>query len=71
LNVYDEKPLPVGHPQRPAPRALLIPQLGYVTDDGCRMFYGDAVEDIAACASGRPERALGQPAEGASDQARL
>jgi phosphoglycerate dehydrogenase-like enzyme len=52
LDVYDEKPLPVGHPLRSAPRTVLTPHLGYVTDDGYRTFYGDAVEDIAAFASG-------------------
>jgi phosphoglycerate dehydrogenase-like enzyme len=56
--VYDEEPLPMGHPLRSAPRTVLTPHLGYVTDDGYRMFYGDAVEDIAAFASGRPVRVL-------------
>jgi phosphoglycerate dehydrogenase-like enzyme len=36
----------------------LTPHLGYVTDDGYRRFYGDAVEDIAAFAAGRPVRTL-------------
>jgi hypothetical protein len=30
-----------------------------VTDDGYRTFYGDAVEDIAAFAAGRPVRVVG------------
>jgi phosphoglycerate dehydrogenase-like enzyme len=59
LDVYDEEPLPVGHPLRSAPRTVLTPHLGYVTDDGYRTFYGDAVDDIAAFASGRPVRVLG------------
>jgi phosphoglycerate dehydrogenase-like enzyme len=58
LDVYDEEPLPTGHPLRSAPRTVLTPHLGYVTDDGYRMFYGDAVEDIAAFAAGRPVRVL-------------
>jgi hypothetical protein len=29
-----------------------------VTDDGYRRFYGDAVEDIAEFAAGRPVRVL-------------
>lgn len=58
LDVYDEEPLPGGHPLRAAPRTVLTPHLGYVTDDGYRTFYGDAVEDIAAFAAGRPVRVL-------------
>jgi phosphoglycerate dehydrogenase-like enzyme len=58
LDVYDEEPLPPGHPLRTAPRTVLTPHLGYVTDDGYRVFYGDAVEDIAAFAAGRPVRVL-------------
>jgi len=58
LDVYDEEPLPGGHPLRVAPRTVLTPHLGYVTDDGYRTFYGDAVEDIAAFAAGRPVRVV-------------
>lgn len=58
LDVYDEEPLPGGHPLRAAPRTVLTPHLGYVTDDGYRTFYADAVEDIAAFAAGRPLRVL-------------
>ncbi|MBO0802573.1 MAG: D-2-hydroxyacid dehydrogenase family protein [Nocardiopsaceae bacterium] len=58
LDVYDEEPLQVGHPLRSAPRTVLTPHIGYVTDDGYRRFYGDAVEDIAAFAAGRPVRVL-------------
>jgi len=60
LDVYNEEPLPAGHPLRSAPRTVLTPHLGYVTDDGYRMFYRDAVEDIAAFASGQPVRVLTQ-----------
>jgi len=59
LDVYDEEPLPAGHPLRSAPRTVLTPHLGYVTDDGYRIFYGDAVEDIAAFAAGQPVRVVG------------
>ncbi|MGH3169440.1 MAG: D-2-hydroxyacid dehydrogenase family protein [Trebonia sp.] len=58
LDVYDEEPLPAGHPLRSAPRTVLTPHLGYVTEDGYRTFYGDAVEDIAAFTSGRPVRVI-------------
>jgi len=58
LDVYDEEPLPVRHPLRKAPRTVLTPHIGYVTDDGYRVFYGEAVEDIAAFAAGHPVRQL-------------
>jgi phosphoglycerate dehydrogenase-like enzyme len=58
LDVYDEEPMPAGHPLRSAPRTVLTPHVGYVTDDGYRKFYGDAVEDIAAFAAGQPVRVL-------------
>jgi phosphoglycerate dehydrogenase-like enzyme len=54
LDVYNEEPSPAGNPLRSAPRIVLAPHLGYVTDDGYRMSYSDAVEDIATCASGPP-----------------
>ena len=46
-------------PAQPMPRTVLTPHLGYVTDDGYRIFYGDAVEDIAAFATGQPIRVIG------------
>jgi phosphoglycerate dehydrogenase-like enzyme len=58
LDVYDEEPLPAGHPLRSAPRTVLTPHLGYVTDDGYRIFYAEAVEDIAAFAAGQPVRVI-------------
>jgi phosphoglycerate dehydrogenase-like enzyme len=58
LDVYDEEPLPAGHPLRNAPRTVLTPHIGYVTDDGYRVFFGEAVEDIAAFAAGHPVRVL-------------
>jgi phosphoglycerate dehydrogenase-like enzyme len=58
LDVYDTEPLPLGHPLRSAPNTVLTPHLGYVTDDTYRVFYGEAVEDIAAFAKGTPLRVL-------------
>lgn len=58
LDVYDAEPLPADHPLRSAPRTVLTPHLGYVTDGGYRVFYGDAVEDVAAWAAGTPVRVV-------------
>lgn len=59
LDVHDEEPLPVDHRLRSTPRTVLTPHLGYVTEDTYRMFFTQAVEDIAAWISGEPIRVLG------------
>jgi phosphoglycerate dehydrogenase-like enzyme len=58
LDVFDVEPLPAGHWLRNAPRTLLSPHMGYVTEGGYRVFYEDAVEDIAAFLNGTPVRTL-------------
>ncbi len=58
LDVYDVEPLPLSDPLRTAPRVVLTPHLGYVTDDAYRVFYGEAAEDIVAFAQGTPVRVL-------------
>jgi phosphoglycerate dehydrogenase-like enzyme len=59
LDVFDTEPLAADDPWRSAPRTVLTPHLGYVTDDGYRVFYGEAVEDIAAFVKGAPVRVIG------------
>src|SRR3712207_1646475 len=59
LDVFDQEPLPVDHPLRTAPRTVLTPHLGYVTRDTYEVFYGEAVEDVAAFVAGSPVRVLG------------
>ena len=59
LDVFDEEPLPAEHPLRNAPRTVLTPHVGYVSDDCYRIFYDEIVEDIAAFVSGTPIRVLG------------
>ena len=54
LDVFDVEPLPADHPLRTVPRAVLTPHLGYVALDAYRVFYADAVEDIAAWLAGEP-----------------
>jgi phosphoglycerate dehydrogenase-like enzyme len=58
LDVYDTEPLPLGDPLRSAPNTVLTPHLGYVTDETYRVFYGEAVEDIAAYINENPVRVL-------------
>ncbi|WP_328958436.1 D-2-hydroxyacid dehydrogenase family protein [Kitasatospora purpeofusca] len=59
VDVFDQEPLPPGHPIRTAPRLLATPHLGYVSRDNYRRYYGEAVEDIAAFLAGAPVRVLG------------
>jgi phosphoglycerate dehydrogenase-like enzyme len=58
LDVFDREPLPLDHPLRGAPRTVLSPHLGYVTDGTYRVFYGDAVEDVLAWQRGEPLRVV-------------
>jgi phosphoglycerate dehydrogenase-like enzyme len=58
IDVHDTEPLPADDPWRSAPRTVLTPHLGYVTDDGYDVFFREAVEDIAAWRGGTPIRVL-------------
>jgi len=58
LDVFDREPLPPDHPLRRAPRTVLSPHLGYVTDGSYALFYGDAVDDVVAWQAGEPVRAI-------------
>jgi phosphoglycerate dehydrogenase-like enzyme len=58
IDVYDTEPLPVDHPLRSAPHAIITPHLGYVTEDTYTVFFTDAVEDVLAWLAGEPVRLL-------------
>ena len=58
LDVYDEEPLPLAHPLRSLPNTVITPHLGYVTEEGYRIFYGQAMEDVKAWLAGQPVRVL-------------
>jgi phosphoglycerate dehydrogenase-like enzyme len=58
LDVFDEEPLPPEHPLRALVNTVLTPHLGYVTRDGYRVFFADAIEDIVAFHQGTPVRVL-------------
>ena len=59
LDVYDQEPLPSGHPLTTLPNVVLLPHLGYVSEPGMRHMYGQVVQDIAAFLAGEPIRTLG------------
>ncbi|MBZ4016994.1 D-2-hydroxyacid dehydrogenase family protein [Streptomyces purpurogeneiscleroticus] len=59
VDVFDEEPLPAGHPYRSLPNLLATPHLGYVTRRNYEGYFQQAVEDIAAFVTGSPVRQLG------------
>jgi phosphoglycerate dehydrogenase-like enzyme len=58
IDVYDTEPLPADHPLRGLDNTVLTPHVGYVTREVYEVFYGDAVEDIAAFKAGSPLRVM-------------
>ncbi|WP_436616654.1 D-2-hydroxyacid dehydrogenase family protein [Sorangium sp. So ce1024] len=62
LDVFEPEPLPAGHPLLALDNTVITPHLGYVTEEGYRLLYGQAVEDIRAFLDGKPLRPLNQVA---------
>lgn len=58
IDVYEPEPLPAEHPLRTAPRTLLTPHIGYVTEETYRIFYGGTVAAIEAWLAGAPIHVL-------------
>ena len=58
IDVFDQEPLPLDHPYRRLDNLIATPHLGYVTEETYSVFYGQAVEDIAAWLAGNPVRIL-------------
>jgi phosphoglycerate dehydrogenase-like enzyme len=58
LDVFDEEPLPPGHPFTVLDNTLLAPHMGYVTEDQYQVRYRETVENVAAYLKGEPLRVL-------------
>ena len=58
LDVFDTEPLPRDHPFRKLPNVVLTPHLGYVTQDGYKLFYGGIVDAIRAFLDGQPIKVI-------------
>jgi phosphoglycerate dehydrogenase-like enzyme len=58
LDVFDQEPLPPGHPLTLLDNTILVPHIGYVTEDQYRVRYRETVENVAAYLTGEPLRVL-------------
>ena len=60
IDVYEKEPLPADHKLRFLPNVLLLPHLGYVTVENYSMFFEQMIENLEACAKGKPIRVLNE-----------
>jgi len=58
LDVYDTEPLPQDHKLRFFSNTLLLPHLGYVTEENYSLFYNQMIENLNSCLEGKPKRIL-------------
>src|SRR4051794_13757602 len=58
LDVFETEPLPLTHPLRKLDNVVLTPHLGYVSQEGYKVYYTQMVEDIKAWLAGSPVRVL-------------
>ncbi len=60
IDVYDEEPLPAGHPLLGLDNVVLTPHLGYATRETLEVFYAEAVENVRAWQAGTPTQVLNE-----------
>ena len=58
IDVYEKEPLPEAHKLRFIQNALILPHIGYVTAENYSIFYSQMIENLEACASGKPIRVI-------------
>ncbi len=58
LDVYDIEPLPQDHKLRFLPNALLLPHLGYVTEENYSIFFSQMLENLEFCVNGTPKNQI-------------
>ena len=58
LDVFDAEPLPKDHPFRTLDNVMITLYTGYITDEHYKVFFGEAVENVAAFVRAEPIRVL-------------
>ena len=58
IDVYEKEPLPENNKLRFLPNVLLTPHIGYVTAENYTKYYTQMIENLEACASGKPIREI-------------
>ena len=58
IDVYDNEPLPEAHKLRFVQNALILPHIGYVTEENYSIFYSQMIENLEACMQGKPIRLI-------------
>ena len=58
LDVYDVEPLPQDHKLRFLPNALLMPHIGFVTEENYSIFFNQMIENLNSCLEGSPKRLI-------------
>ena len=58
VDVFEEEPLPRDHPFRYLPQVISTPHIGYVVEQGYRVYFGDCVANARAFMEGNPIRVL-------------
>jgi D-3-phosphoglycerate dehydrogenase len=58
LDTFDVEPLPLNHPLRKLDNVVLTPHLGYVSQEGYKIYYTQMVENIKAWLAGSPIREI-------------
>jgi len=61
LDVYAKEPLPRDDPIRSLDNVILLPHLGYVSEENYRLMYGDGLEAVEGFLGGKPVRPLNEP----------
>ncbi|MDB4896026.1 MAG: hypothetical protein JWN15_2288 [Firmicutes bacterium] len=58
LDVFDEEPLPAGHPFTTLPNVILTPHVGWTTQETYERFFAGAVGNLRAFDNGTPEHVV-------------
>lgn len=64
FDVFDDEPLPAGHPLTSLENVVLSPHLGYVVRENFTAYFADALEDLLAWLDGKPVRVMNPEALG-------